>query len=341
MTASRRLAAPQSRVDQELADWLSAKGHPCPPSRVAGWRRAGLLPAPSGSAPRVGRHPGRAPLAWTDRELADAQVLSLRLVDATGRGKSNTDAALGLAGEGMPVPPEAVLTAARAHMAQLDRTIRAHLGLPVGTQVALHGESSRVTGVVEEVVDEVVRANPKLMRAIARRLRDAPANDSDADAGSVLTLVVAAVAGQAPDPRDTDALALTLRAIDAYGLTEPAGGPGGPRILAGGPADAAFAIGRFGLPQLQQLLEDLRPQDVHPSLRATRQLGRALAGVPDSVGHYVAAKHVAALLLDNGPTAVVLRLAAWQALRYDHEREPDIAPIVDAVRAQGWLTQGD
>lgn len=337
MTASRRLAAPQSRVDQELADWLSAKGHPCPPSRVAGWRRAGLLPAPSGSAPRVGRNSGRASLAWTDGELADAQVLSLRLVKATGRGKSNTDAALRLAGEGMPVPAETVLAAARAHLAQLDRSMRAHLGLPVDAQVALHGDPNAVAG----LVDEVVRANPKLVRVIARRLRDAPANDTDADAESVLTLVVAAVAGEAPDPHDTDALALTLRAIDAHGLTEPAGGPEGPRILAGGAADAASAIGRFGLPQLQQLFEELRPQDVHPTLRATRLLGRTLAAVPDSAGHYVAAKQVAELLLDNGPTAVVLRLAAWQALRYDHEREPDINPIVDAVRAQGWLTQGD
>jgi hypothetical protein len=192
-------------------------------------------------------------------------------------------------------------------------------------------------------VDEVVRANPKLVRAIARRLRDAPANDTDADAESVLTLAVAAVAGEAPDPHDTDVLGLTLRAIDAHGLTEPAGGPEGPRMLAGGPADAALAIGRFGLPQLRQLLEELRPQDVHPSLRATRQLGRALAAVPGSVGHYVAARHIAGLLLDTAPTAVVLRLAAWQALRHDHnhEREPDIAPILDAIRAQGWLTQGD
>src|SRR5690242_6722954 len=95
MTASP--AASYSRADQELAAWLSSKGRPCHPSRVAGWRRAGLLPAPSGSAARAGPHPGRASLAWTDRELADVKVLSLRLVDATGRGKSNTDAALRLA----------------------------------------------------------------------------------------------------------------------------------------------------------------------------------------------------------------------------------------------------
>jgi len=103
----------------------------------------------------------------------------------------------------MPAPPETVITAARAHLAQVDRTIRAHLGLPVGTQVALHGDLNGVTGIVGEVVDEVVRANPKLMRAIARRLRDAPANDTDVDAESLLTLVVAAVAAAKLPTRTT------------------------------------------------------------------------------------------------------------------------------------------
>ena len=333
MPALRRGMTAHARIDQQLADWLTANGRPCRPSRVAGWRAASLLPTATGHGLRAGDRPGRLPGGWTDEELPDAQAIGWRLIDATGRGKSTVAAALTLAGEGLPVPATTVLAAARDHMARLDRHIRSHLGLPAASELDHRVDPTAVA----KVVDEHVLAHPDSEHAIARRLRHAPRSDDGADAQTVFTVLLGALLGLAPPADDTDALTLVLHALDLHHLAEPVGGRDEPRVLAG-PGDAAHAIGRLGLPYLKGLLHEIRPEEVHPALRVTGELGRALAAVPAALGHRVASDAVAGLLLDLNPTAVVLRLVGWQALRHDNGgREPDIAPIVDAIRQMGWL----
>ena len=302
---------------------------------VPGGRLAGgsLLPAPTSRGPRRSDRPGRAPATWTDAELADARAIALRLITVTGRGKSTVTAALTLAGEGLPVPPATVLTAAHAHLSRLDRTIRTHLGLP--TAAALDHRADRKA--VASAVDAYLLANPGAERAVARRLRHIAPSDDGADAQTVLTVLLDGLLGLAPAADDAEALELILHALGLHGLAEPVGGMDGPRVLTGGLGDVARAIGRLGLPHLKELLGEILPEEVHPILDVTRQLGVALATVPATVAHHVAADELAGMLLDPSPTAVVLRLAGWQALRHDGGGEPDIAPIVDAVREQGWL----
>jgi hypothetical protein len=64
----------------------------------------------------------------------------------------------------------------------------------------------------------------------------------------------------------------------------------------------------------------------------------ALAAVPADLAHHLAAGVLAEFLNDNTPISVALRLICWQALRQDRDGEPDANPIIDAIRAQGWLT---
>lgn len=333
MPAAHRETAAHARVDRELAEWLTAQGRPCTPSRVAGWRAAGLLPAPTGTAARAGDHAGRVPAAWTDAELADARRIALRLVNSTGRGTSTVATALRLAGEGVPIPPATVLIAARDCLRQLAREVRAEFRL--NPEVALDPEGDPQA--IADIVEDYVRSRPRLQGAIARRLRGAPLDPDGADAQSVVTLVAAAALGVGPDPGDVDALRLALRAFGLDGLADPVGGAGGPRVLAGGPGDAGEALGQFGLPQLERLLGEIHLADVHPALQVMGELGRAFAAVPAAGAHHLAADLIAPLLLDNHPAAVVLRLLCWQALRHLPGGEAAIRLIIDAIRAQGWL----
>lgn len=335
--ASDKGAAGFARVDCELADWLTDCGHPCRPSRVAGWRAAGLLPKPTGTATRTGDHPGRAPATWTNPELADVHTLALRLVTSTGRGSSTTSTALSLAGEGLPIPPLTVLAAARDQLKQL--RIAVHRELGIRSTVLPDPEDSPEA--VAAVVDRYVTTNPSLEGVIKRRLGDAPTRREGADAQSVVTLLAEAALGSSPDPRDTEVLDLTLRAFGLHGLVERVGGDGGPQALPGGPSDAGEAIGFFSLPRLEHLLVEMRPEDVHPGLRATRELGLALAAVPAAGAHFLGSTVFAQFLTDNSSQAVVLRLISWQALKRSPGGTGGIAQIVEAIREQGWLQAAD
>lgn len=129
MPAAHRGGSAYAQIDGQLAEWLTTEGHSVSASRVAGWRAAGLLPVPTSRARGGGCGPGRVAVAWTAAEWADVQTIGLRLVDATGRGRSTTAAVLRLAGDGVPVPPLTVLAAAHEHVALLDRDVRAQLGV--------------------------------------------------------------------------------------------------------------------------------------------------------------------------------------------------------------------
>jgi hypothetical protein len=334
MPASHRGAAGFAHVDSEMADWLSAAGYLCRPSRVAGWRAAGLLTEPTGTGVRAGNRPGRAPVAWSDAELAGARRIALRLVTDAGRGTSAPATALRLAAEGLPIPPMTVLSAARDQLSHLARAVRGELGVLPTDALDLKGDPDAVT----EVVDNYVRTRPGLQRVIERRLRGAPLHPDGADAQSVVTLLAAAALGAPPDPGDADALGLTLRTFGLHGLVEPVGGPGGPRALIEGPSAAAAALGVFSLSQLEQLLAEVRPEDVHAALRATGELGRAFAAVPASAAHHLGAAAFAQVLTDNTPMAVVLRLLCWQALQHGPAGASGMTVIIDAIRAQGWCT---
>lgn len=334
MPASHRGAAGYARVDSEIADWLGAAGYPCRPSRVAGWRAAGLLPEPTGTGVRAGDRPGRAPVAWSDAEVAGVRSIALRLVTEAGRGTSAAATALHLAAKGLPIPPMTVLSAARDQLSHLASAVRGELGVLPTHALDPKGDPEAIT----EVVDNYVISRPGLQRAIERRLRGAPLHPDGPDAQSVVTLLAAAALGAPPDPGDADAIGLTLRTCGLHGLVEPIGGPGGPRALTEGPSGAAEALGVFSLPQLEHLLAEVRPEDVHAALRATGDLGRAFAAVPASAADHLGAAAFAQILTDSTPMAVVLRLICWQALQRGPAAGSGMTVIIDAIRAQGWCT---
>jgi len=285
-----------------------------------------LLPAATGTAERAGGQPGRLPAKWTEQELSAAQALARRLVEVTGRGRSNSAAALTLAGEGLPVPPATVLAGARAYLARLDRDVRRLIGLSPSELIDIASNPDALDGLLERIR----LAHPSLTQSVHRRI-NGHRSEGGADELSVLFIALGAMLGVAPDPADTAALSLTLHAFELHGLVEGVGDPNGPRLLEGGPSEAALAIGRFGLPELPGLLERIPLEAVHPTLLATRELGAILSVVPAELSHHIGGAQSSELLTDSAPLSVVLRLLCWQAIREDSGAEPDITPFKAVV----------
>lgn len=332
MAAERPRGLDYARADLELARWLAERDRDCSPARVRGWRRAGLLPPPGAAAERKVDRSGRPPAAWASEQLHDVRALALALVTATGRGKSNTYAALRLAAAGLPVPASTVLRAAQAHVTTMHGAVQRMLGSAGPVILGDADPDERL-----DQIDAFANAHPGVERMISHQLGNPARRDGHPDALSVFSLLLRSGAGLPPEPSDDPTIELALQAFGVHGLLETVGGPQGPRALPNGARDAAPAFALLDVAQLSSLIADIDPATVHPTLRATRELGEAFAAVPPDARHHVAADVLAPMLLDDDPTAIVLRLVCFQALRRDRGVEPDVTPFVQAVRQRTAL----
>ncbi|MEU9015730.1 hypothetical protein AB0D12_39900 [Streptomyces sp. NPDC048479] len=100
-----------SAADQQLIDHAARHGFAITAKKLAGWRRAGLLP---GNVPGGGLGQGRGSTSSPPSESFDLVVALARLARLAGRGKRPTALALLLFAEGRPVPEATIRAAFRA-----------------------------------------------------------------------------------------------------------------------------------------------------------------------------------------------------------------------------------
>jgi hypothetical protein len=315
-----------SQADEDLAEWLVSQNLAGAPARVRGWRRAGLLPEPEDTSPRLAGQPGRLAARWSSSQLPHARALAVALMTATGRGKSNAHAALRLAGAGLPVPADTVLAAARAEVARMQQAGQHLLGAELGSMLRATDPEGQL-----DHIDAYVQGHPGLVRLISQQLGNPPKRDGEPDAMGVLSLLLQATLGAPLEAADVPTLELTLQAMSLQGLVEAVGGPGGARVLSGGAADAIPALDMLNLSRLSSLIDDIDADTVHATLQATRQVGLVFAAAPPQLRHHLGADVLAPALMDDDPVWVVFRLAVFQAVRRDRGSEPDVSPIIGSA----------
>lgn len=245
---------------------------------------------------------------WTQEEQADAVRLGRRLVVLARRGRPAGDVALILFAEGLPVPPETVLRAARNRLRAFSDQFRALVGVPPGPEGLAPDTSA-----LQARLDAFIASHPEAVAPVRRKLGKVPQDPDGADGESVLYALVGTVLGAPPDEGDTELLHLMLHFFGVHGLVERVGGTG-PRVLENGVQDVGESLKAMGLPNLLAVLDDMTAEQAVEAERTWAELAAALQALPLRASHYLAAHLIAVPLRAPDPMAVTLRLAVYALL---------------------------
>lgn len=342
MPSASRSGSAVAVVDVETSQRAKLRGIDVAPGRVRRWRLGGLIPAPDAVGTRpAGTPPGRSPLSYSPVRSREADDVVDVLVRHARRGRSQLDLALILFAHEQPVPLRLVRSAIESRriatqtaFANLVETAQAKYPAPADAELRLDAGFERA-----EALARMALANGSHSAAgLRRNLRIAGEPVSEADLLQVLTRFAQMLGSRAAVPQgdnNADPSPILMRSLGMQGLLESAA-PGVAPLLPDARQffEAASSTSTFALAPL--------PADVSDDeLTAARDhivlLDRVLKAIPAEVLYYLGGAMLAQAAWNPGDPVLVGIMITMLVHVQRRDGEFDVAPLVDAVRRQGWL----